>query len=108
MQVEQIPEVACKRARPFERGVVGAPLRPDDEQSRAGSVLPAQHGGRVELLVVKPVGRGRVRFVAIVERCGVRVGQLTQAGVGAFADERLGVELQGEDRRESIVDPAGE
>src|SRR5437762_2183608 len=71
MQVEEVTEVAAHGARPFGAVAMLPSLRPDEEQSGAGSVLPAQHGGRVECLLVEPVGGGRVRLVTIVKGGGV-------------------------------------
>src|SRR5207249_4859292 len=51
------------------------PLGPHDEKGRAWAVLPAQHGGRVELLPVEPARYGRVRFVAIGECRGPGAGE---------------------------------
>src|SRR5207249_9047045 len=76
MQVEEVTEVAAHRPWPFGAVALLPPLRPDEEQSGAGSVLPAQHGGRVERLLVEPVGGSRVRLVTIVKGGSVGIGEL--------------------------------
>ncbi len=110
MQPEQVLEIAPERARPLERDIVAPPLRPHYEQRGAGTVFPPQHGGRVELLVVESAGRKGERLVAIVERDGVRVCELTWVRIGPFAPaiKQLVVLLaegQGRGRVRDDVDP---
>ena len=108
MQAEEVVKIAGERVRPLEPHVVRPSLRPDNKERRPRTVLPAQHGGRIELLVVEPPRGERVRFVPIVIRRCVGVGQLAGVRVGAFTDERLRVELQGERGGDRVVHPSGE
>src|SRR6266702_6217351 len=89
MQVEEVTEVAAHRPQPFGAVAMLAPLRPDKEESGAGSVLPTQHGSRVERLLVEPVGGGRVRLVTIVVGGGAGIGELAHNWERALTDERL-------------------
>src|SRR5436309_12999952 len=74
MQVEEVAEVAAHGARPFGAVARLPSLRPDEEQSGPGSVLPAQHGRRVERLQADPDAGARVR--------PIRIATVTDTGTG--------------------------
>src|SRR5690606_4035591 len=102
----------------------------------AGPVLPAQHGVELEALLVEARGGqrdvrlavavavDRVRAPAVVadlrddrvrrvgaeprvEGAGARVDHLAERGVAAGGEERAGVELQAEVRRERVLEASG-
>src|SRR6266566_1857315 len=110
-QAEQIAQVAAEAPRALDAARALAPLAPDDEERRAGAVLPTEHDVGAELLVVEAagvVGDDRVRHVATREVCGARRGgQLLHVAVGPLRDERLGVYLQRRAGRERVREAHG-